>query len=182
MSVKALDLFQAFNDNALPTTGGYIVSSFFDVHSKYARYEIVSYSGVKNIFQSEDGLTFQSDGKKIYILAEPPTYPKKFIEPYVRDKAELIPHRFSELHIQVAHNQTKVMFSKEPVNSYSSFTILRPTSINFALVFFPAPDLAQTMTLFFSKTLNREAGVPQADAEKIAAAITGCLAKLAFTF
>lgn len=182
MSVKALDLFQAYKENSLPREGGYIVSSFMDGNSKYTRYEIVSYSGVKNIFASEEGLTFQSDGKKIYILAEPPTYPKKFIEPYVRDKSELIPHRFNELHIKTAHNQTKVMFSKEPVQSYSSFTILKPNSINFALVFFPAPDLAQTMTLFFAKTLNREAGVPQQDAEPIAKDIAACLSKLAFTF
>lgn len=182
MPVKALDLFQAFQENTLPRDGGYIVSSFFDAHSTYSRYEIVSYSGVKNIFLAEDGLTFQSDGKKIYILVEPPSYPKKFIEPYVRDRGELIPHRFSELIIQTAHNQTKVMFSKEPVPSYSAFTILKPTSVNFALVFFPAPDLEQTMTIFFAKTLNREAGVPQNDSEPISKAITANLSKMRFSF
>ena len=128
---KALDLFQAYNSGSLPTEGGYIISTFFDVNSNYARYELVSYNAVKNIYLSEEGLSFQSDGKKIYVLVEPPSYSKKHIEPIHRDKSEVVPHRFKELDIITAHNQIKVMISKEPVPSYSSFTVLKPTGINF---------------------------------------------------
>jgi hypothetical protein len=182
MSAKALDLFQAFQENTLPLEGGYIVSSFFDSNSTYSRYEVVSYSGVKNVFASEEGLTFQSDGKKLFILVEPSSYPRKQLEPVYRDKNESIPHRYKELTIFTCKDQTKVMVSNEPVQSYSAFTILRPTSINFALVFFPAPDILDTMEFFFQKTLNREAGVPQINANSAAKTISQGIAKLLENF
>lgn len=171
MAAKALDLFQAYSENKLPREGGYIVSSFFEVNSAYSRYEVVAYNGVKSIYQAEDGLTFQTDGNKLFILVEPANYPKKFIEPVSRDTKEAIPHRFNELDIYTAKNQTKVMVSKQPIMSYSSFTILKPTGINFALVFYNLPDIMDTLQFFFQETLNREAGVPKLDAKKAAAAV-----------
>jgi hypothetical protein len=67
MQPKALDLFQAFKSDSLPRDGGYIVSSFFDSTSSYSIYEIVSYDAVKSIHASDEGLTFQSDGLKLFI-------------------------------------------------------------------------------------------------------------------
>lgn len=168
MAAKALDLFQAYSENKLPKEGGYIVSSFFEANSAYSRYEVVAYNGVKSIYQSEEGLTFQTDGNKLFVLVEPSNYPKKFIEPVSRDTKESIPHRFSELDIFTAKNQTKVMVSKKPIMSYSSFTILKPTGINFSLVFYNLPDIMDTLQFFFQETLNREAGVPKSDAKKAA--------------
>lgn len=182
MSEKVQDLYQAFHGNSLPKEGGYIVSSFFDQTTSYSRYEIVSYSGVKNIFMAEEGLTFQSDGKKLYVLVEPPGYPKKHIEPIHRDKTEAIPHRYSELLVFTAKDQTKVMVSENPIMSYSSFTILKPTTVNFALVFYDRPDVVETMEFFFQKTLNREAGVSQVNSAAAAKTISGNLHKLSFTF
>lgn len=179
---KALDLFQAFTAGNYPKEGGYIVSTFFDTTSNYSRYEVVSFSAVKNLFMTEDGLTFQSDGKKLYVLVEPPTYPRKHIEPIHRDKTEVVPHRFKEMEIYTAHNQAKVMISKEPVPSYSSFTILKPTGINFSLVFFPGDHLPQTVEFFFENSLNREAGIPKVDAAKAAKMIMATIPKMAFTF
>jgi hypothetical protein len=40
--------------------------------------------------------------------------------------------------------------------------------MNFALLFYPLPDMLDTMKAFFEKTLNKEAGIPQVDAQKIA--------------
>jgi len=78
MAVKALDLFQAFSEGKLPKEGGYIVSAFFNEKSKYSIYEIVAYNGVKSIYATEEGLTFQTDGNKLFILVEPATYSKKY--------------------------------------------------------------------------------------------------------
>ena len=64
MAEKALDLFQAYNEGKLPKEGGYIVSSFFNNTSTYSIYEVVAYNGVKSIYASEEGLTFQTDGNK----------------------------------------------------------------------------------------------------------------------
>ena len=71
MPVRALDLFEAYAQNQLPKDEGYIVSSFFHDHSAYSIYEVVSYSGVKSIYVTENGITFQTNGKKLHILIEP---------------------------------------------------------------------------------------------------------------
>jgi hypothetical protein len=166
MPVKAMDLFEAYAQNELPKEEGYIVSSFFHASTAYAIYEVVSYSGVKSIYSSETGITFQTNGKKLYILIEPASYPYKATEPYLRVEKEQIPLRFNELEIITAKNQSRMIISKEPQTTLSSFTILKPTGINFALVFYRLPDLYDSLALFFEKTFNREAGIPQADAKK----------------
>jgi len=168
MAVKAMDLFDAYNKSMLPNEHGFIVSSFFSNSTAYSRYEIVSYNNVKSIYPNEDGLTFQSEGKKLHILVEPANYPHKAEEPYIRKNIEKIPHRFSELELHTAKNQTKIYYGKEAVMSYTSFTVMRPTGVNFAFVFFDLPDVFDSMVMFFEQTLNKEAGVPMSDAKKVA--------------
>jgi hypothetical protein len=166
MAVKAMDLFEAYAQDQLPKDQGYVISSFFSNNSAYSIYEIVSYSGVKSIYLTETGLTFQTNGKKLHILIEPASYPNKAIEPYVRNANEQIPLRFSELEQIIAKNQSKILIAKKPIDSFSSFTILKPSGINFALVFYQLPDLFESLRLFFEKTFNKEAGIPQIDARK----------------
>jgi hypothetical protein len=175
MAVKAMDLFEAFNQNQLPKDEGYVISSFFNDNTAYSIYEIVSYSGVKTIYRSDTGLTFQTNGKKLHILVEPASYPNKSVEPYVRSNTEQIPRRFSELEQFTAKNQSKIMIARQPIDSFSSFTILKPSGMNFALVFYKLPDLFGTLRIFFEKTFNREAGIPQADAQKCARRVTEIL-------
>ena len=163
MPIRALDLFQAYSSNSLPKDGGFIVSSFLKETSSYSRYEVIAYSAVKNLYLSAEGLTFQSDGNKIYILVEPSNYAKKYIEPFRRDTEEHIPHRFNELDILITKNQTKVMVSKKPIMTYTSFTIVRPTGINFSFVFYRLPDILESTAAFFEKTLNSEAKIPKTD-------------------
>lgn len=177
MSAKALDLFQAYSQDKLPMEGGYIISSFFQPSSAYSRYEVVAYGGVKALYFSEDGLTFQSDGNKLFILSEPTNYDNKHLEPFRRDKKHQVPHRFSELEILTGKNQTKVMISKDPIVTYSAFTILRPTGLNFAFIFYNLPDVLDTIEQFFEKTLNQEANFPQADSARAASLIKKGLEK-----
>ena len=177
MSIKALDMFQAYASNSLPKDGGYIVSSFLKETSAYSRYEIIAYNTVKSLYLSSDGLTFQSDGNKLYVLVEPPNYAKKYVEPFRRDTEDHMPHRFSELEILITKNQSKVMISKKPIITYTSFTILKPTGINFAFVFFNLPDVLDSIESFFEKTLNSEAKVPTFDSKKAAKLITEGLRK-----
>jgi hypothetical protein len=166
MAVRAMDLFEAYSKDMLPKDQGYIVSSFFGDKSAYSIYEVVSYSGVKSIYPTEDGLTFQTSGKKLHILVEPASYAFKAVEPYVRNADDQIPLRFSELDILTAKNQSKLMVSKQPIESFGSFTILKPRGLNFSIVFFQLDDLFDSLELFFEKTFNKEAGIPMADAKK----------------
>ena len=175
MAAKALDLFQAYSQEKLPREGGFIVSSFFDENSTYSRYEVVAYATVKDIYLGESGLTFQTDGNKLFILVEPANYSRKHLEPVSRITNEQIPHRFSELDIHVSKNQAKVMISKEPIITYTSFTILKPTGVNFALIFYNLEDVYETLEYFFAQTLHKEASIPSPDAKQVARIVSAGL-------
>ncbi|GHT67221.1 hypothetical protein FACS1894110_12310 [Spirochaetia bacterium] len=177
MAIKALDLFDAFNQNKLPKGQAYLVSSFVNDHTGYTRYEIISYSGVKAIYPEGDGLTFQSQGKKMHILVEPASYPHKGIEPYLRSGDEQIPLRFKELEIFTSRNQIKTLIAKQPIESLSSFTVTKPRGFNISFVFFNNPDIYATMALFFEKSFNQDAAIPQADAKKTAREVVTLIQK-----
>jgi len=178
MAEKAMDLFEAYNQDKLPKDHAYIVSSFINGKTGYSIYEVISYSGVKDIYPDGDGLTFQSQGKKMHMLIEPPTYPKKATEPYLRDKEDRIPLRFMDLELITAKNQSKIFIGKKPKESLTSFTVARPEGLNISFLFFDAPDLYDTLAMFFEKTFNKDAKVPQADAKKAAKMIVGVIEKL----
>ncbi len=127
---------------------------------------MVAYSGVKSIYLTDEGLTFQTDGNKLFVLAEPPSYAQKHLEPFRRTAKEQIPLRFAELDILTTRNQTKVMVSKSPLMTYGSFTILKPSGINFSFIFYNLPDVFDTIAKFFAATLNKEAACPKAEADK----------------
>ena len=168
MTVKAMDLFDAYNKDMLPKDQAYIVSSFINSSKGYSKYEVISYSGVKAIYPEGSALTFQSQGKKMHMLIEPSTYPNKAIEPYLRETEDQIPLRFSELKVITAKNQTKIYIAKKPIESLSSFTVAKPSGFDLSFLFYDVPDLFDTMIKFFEQTLNKDAGIPLSDAKKVA--------------
>ena len=167
-TVKAMDLFEAYAKQKLPMDQGYIVSSFFKEDSAYSIYEIVSYATLKDIYLTGNGLTFQTNGKKLFLFVEPENYSHKSMEPYCRERDFQVPLRFKDSNIITAKNQSKVIFSKEPQEALSAFTIVKPTGVNFAFLFYPLPDVFKSIELFFEQTLNKEAGVPLRDAKEFA--------------
>jgi len=177
--VKFRNLFEAYNQQKLPFAQGYIVSSFFKESSSYSIIEIVSYAAVKEIYNTAEGLTFVTGGKKLYVLVEPDTYHFKPVEPVSRSKTdgEYIPKRFSELEIIIAKNQTKIMVAKEPIETFGSFTIIQPRGINFSIVFYEQPDVINTLGTFLQLTLNRQRKIPEADAKKAAKIITDTITR-----
>jgi len=168
MAEKAMDLFDAYKQDKLPKDQAYIVSSFINNNTGYTIYEVISYSGVKAIYPEGEGLTFQSSGKKMHILIEPASYPKKATEPYLRDKVEQIPLRFKELNLITCKNQIKIYMAKKPIESLSSFTVARPKGLNICFLFYNAGEVYKTLSKFFEQTFNKDAAVPQSDAKKAA--------------
>jgi hypothetical protein len=112
------------------------------------------------------------------MLIDPPSYPKKAIEPYLRDKDEKIPLRFSELSLITAKNQTKIYIAKKPKESISSFTVAKPEGLNISFVFYRADDVYQTLAKFFEQTFNKDAKIPQSDAKKAAKETLAVIEKL----
>lgn len=162
-----MELYEAYEKNMLPKDEGYVVSAFYLPDSPYSILEVISYSEVKNFFASNDSLTFQSNGKKIYILVEPSSYNHKSQEPYVRPSKYQIPLRFNDLNIYTCKNQYKVMYNKEPQMMMTSFTVLKPTGHNFSLIVFQQDDIQKTLAKLFQSALHNESNVPLNDSKVI---------------
>jgi hypothetical protein len=174
---KVLSLFEAYSSDRLPRDQGYIISSFINGNTGYSIYEIISYSGVKAIYPDGSGLTFQSQGKKLHALIEPPSYSHKSIEPYLRDKAEQIPLRFKEVDKIISKNQSTLYWAKNPIESLSSFTVARPTGFNISFIFYNRQDIYTTLSKFFEQSFTNDAGLPMTDARKGAEEITAVVKK-----
>lgn len=166
------ELFGAYARNELPTDGGYIISTFFDESSTYTKYEVTSYNNVKDIYASDEGLTFQADGQKIFVLVEPASYSKKHIEPTHRSGLERIPYRLKEVDVYTTGRQDKIMVGKEPVMTYTSFTVLKTQGNNFSYIFFKSDDLKKAIHEFFAKSLREDARIPRSDSQNAADLIT----------
>jgi hypothetical protein len=69
------------------------------------------------------------------------------------------------------------MVSKTPMLTYGSFTILKPSGINFSFIFYNLPDVMETVAKFFAATLNKEAAVPKSEAEKASKLVVAGLGK-----
>ncbi|MDR2144364.1 MAG: hypothetical protein LBP29_08350 [Treponema sp.] len=174
---KVLSLFDAYSSDRLPKDQGYIISSFINGNTGYSIYEVISYSGVKAIYPEGTGLTFQSQGKKLHVLIEPPSYPHKSIEPYLRDKTEQIPLRFKEVGKITSKNQSSLYWAKKPIESLSSFTVARPVGFNVSFVFYNRQDIYTTLAKFFEQSFTNDAGLPMSDARKGAEEITTVVKK-----
>ncbi len=172
------DLFKAYMASELPTDGGLIITSFFDEETTYTKYEVTSYNNVKDIYRNEEGIVFQADGYKQFVVVEPASYSRKHMEPAMRDRGHAIPYRFKEVDSLVSKRQDRIMLGKEPVITYTSFTILQPVGENFAYVVYKEPDILQTIESFFAKSLWQDARVPKTDAEKVAKTIAQSLHKI----
>ena len=179
--IKLMDLFDAYLQEKLPRENGYIVSAFFSPNSAYSIYEVVSYSGVKEIRFTGTGLEFVTGGKKLSILVEPASYSMKHVEPVSRRIGERIEKRYSELEIITAKNQSKIMIAKEPNETYGTFTILKPTGINFSRVLYNLDDVYETLKILFEVSFNKEALIPQSDA-KIAATLIARIVEKTMSF
>ena len=165
------ELFELYGKGEFPMNGGYILSVFFSEQSMYSRFEMISYSNVKDIFPSDEGLTFQADGQKIFWVVEPSNYISKATEPTYRSDNEKIPYRFKELVVHTTNRQDRVLIGNKPVHSFTNFTVMKPQDRSFSVVFFMADDIVETVQNYLFKFMYEEAGVPRSDAKGIVADI-----------
>jgi hypothetical protein len=164
---RVTELFDSYSKGEFPMNGGYIVSAFFQDQSMYAKYEMTSYSNVKDIYLADEGITFQADGQKIFWLVEPSTYTAKATDPTYRNDYEKIPYRMNEVEIFPTKRQDRVLIGKKPVYAFTSFTIMKSQGQNYSYVFFMGDDILATMENYFKKSLYDEANVPRLDAQNV---------------
>ncbi|MDC7220871.1 MAG: transposase [Spirochaetales bacterium] len=159
------DLFEAYKDGSLPQDGGYVVSVFFDENSNYTRFEAISYGNVKDIYLTEEGITFQADGRKLFVLYEPLSYIQKGIDPCYRDDFHRIPYRFKELERHVTKRQDRIYVAKEAVETYTSFTVLNETGYNESYVIYQGDDAGEMVGNFVLMTLWKNMRIAKGDAQ-----------------
>ena len=99
MALKWIDLFEGLMQEKIPfEENGYILKATFDHESSnYAVMELIAFKNVKNVAISESGVTFYSDGYKIFVAYEPVGYRFRYQEPYLRDGIYQFPARFNEV-------------------------------------------------------------------------------------
>ncbi len=175
---KFLPTFDAYKAGKLPNQQGFILSIFYHHSSTFTRYELVSFGNVKDIYQSDEGLVFQAEGRKLYILVEPAGWPNKHIEPAYRSDSERIPYRFKEVIAFTTNRQDKVYIGRDPVVTYTSFTVVNPTGHDVSYVFYPIDDVKATMLEFLRLSLWKQARVPQSDARRLLEPIGGVIDKI----
>ena len=164
---NAKELFPAYQAGELPKKNGYVVSTFYHDHSNYTRYELISFDNVKDIYVGDDGLTFQAEGRKIYVLVEPAGWPNNHIEPAYRSDSERIPYRLKELIDYRTRRQDNVYVGREPVITYGSFTIMKPRGQDSSYIFYPVEDVRKNIIEYFRLSLWKQARVPQGDVREV---------------
>ena len=160
---KATSLSKAYESGSIPDGGGFIVSAFFVANSTYSIFEITAYRNVKDIFKSEDGLNFRTDGNRTHLMVEPASHPKKHIEPVNREVGRSIPYRFNEMEILTGRNSEKIMIPNEPVMLYSSFTVVDHGGESYAFVFHPTKDVYIAIKKFLVDSLYNDSNLAKND-------------------
>jgi len=179
---KIMDLFEAYSSDELPRDGGYIITELLDDSSRYARYEVISYGNVKDIHQIDEGIMFQADGRKLFVLFEPLNYSAKHVEPTFRDEKHRIPYRLNELEVFATKRQEKLMIAKEPVETYSSFTIANETGFQSSYIVYKEESTARTILGFFEQSLWKTLSISRTDARNACEIITIPLNKVMIPF
>ncbi len=152
----ATALIKAYMTESIPSDGGFIITAFFNPGSSYSIYEITAYRNVKDIFRTEDGVTFKTDGNRTHILVEPSSFTKKYVEPVNREAGFSIPYRFAEMTTLTGPKSEKIMIPHNPIMLYSSFTILEKKGDYFSYIFHPTKDVYVAMKKFIADTLYND--------------------------
>lgn len=175
---EAKELFTAYQTGDFPKEHGYIVSTFYHDTSTYTRYELISFDNVKDIYTGDGGLTFQAEGRKIYVLVEPAGWPDHHTEPAYRPEGDRIPYRRKELIDYMTRRQDHVLIGREPVVTYSAFTVLKPTGQDAAYIFYPTDEVRQNILEYFRISLWKQARVPQSDVRELLKSIDEAFDKI----
>ncbi|RKX78248.1 MAG: transposase [Spirochaetes bacterium] len=179
---KIMDLFEAYSSSEMPRDGGFIITELLDDSSRYARYEVISYGNVKDIYLIDEGIMFQADGRKLFVLFEPLNYSAKHVEPAFRDESHRIPYRLNELDVFNTKRQEKLMIAREPVETYSSFTIANETGFNTSYVVYKEESTARTILGFFEQSFWKTLNISRTDAKNACEIIASPLEKVMIPF
>ncbi len=161
----AVDLYQGLTDESIPLHGGggFIFNARFATDSNYAIFETITFRNVRNIVMTDQGVTFYSDGNRVFVLYEPKNYVRRHIEPYLREDKERIPQRFSESLVYSLPGGDRLLFSRKPYFSRGSFTVENPEAGAIVQYFYDRPDAERHIATQLGEILHRDFGILQRD-------------------
>ena len=167
-----IDLFDGLMKGDVQNgAGGYIFGIHFAPHGAYAILQITGFENVKNILQSGEGVTFQSDGYQVFVVMEPKTYTHRYMEPYLREDGYRIPLRWNELETLELPNKSRILVCLKPYISYGSFTIDIPESGSFVDYFYGGEDVDKNLLDFIGQLLFKDFAVPRKNVRTVQASI-----------
>ncbi len=175
---KIMELHEAHQAGELPRDKGYVITENLSESTRYSRYEVISYRNVKDIYAVEEGIQFQADGKKLYLLFEPLNYNAKHLEPVYRDDSHRIPIRQNELEVYSTRRQEKIMVAKEPIITYTSFTIANQTGLHSSYIVYHDESSIRTILGFFEQSFWKTLSIGRIDARNACELISGPLEAL----
>lgn len=159
---KIIELFEGLSEGVIPFDGtGYILNTQFARDSNYTKIEIIAFKNVKNILPTGDGVIFQSDGYKTFLIYEPKTYQRRFLEPYLREDREKVPLRWNEVEVINLANHDRIILSKAPYLSYGSFTVDKPESGSFVYYIYQDDNVYEGIETFIGNILHKDLKVPK---------------------
>ena len=164
----ALHLFDAFKQNRLPKYGGFIVGIRFDEQTGYAVIEIIGYENLQDLYPDGDSLVFKSVGCKLFAIVEPARYYLKSVEPVNRPSEQMVPYRFSELLNITTKRFQSILIGRKPVFMPTSFSVLKPTGEDIAVLFYDIADVYANIQDFLIMILRDRLNVPIPDSRKAA--------------
>ncbi|HET7838290.1 MAG TPA: hypothetical protein VFL04_00925 [Rectinemataceae bacterium] len=162
----ASHLFDAYSQGKLPKYGGFIVCIRFAEELGYSIVEIIGYENLQDIYPDGEGLVFKSVGCKLYAIVEPPNYLLKGVEPVNRPMEQAVPYRFNEL-LKITTKRFQTLYvGRKPVFMPTSFSVLKPTGEDLAVLFYDIADVYSNIQDFLIMLFRDRMQIPVPDSRK----------------
>jgi len=175
---KAIDMFQAYTENKIPEDRGIIVQGFFEQDLPYFSFELTLYTGAKALYLGDEGITFQANALRFFVIVEPPGYSQKECAPPARTLKKPVPLHFNELTRHELPNGALIYDHPDPVRVYGLFFIDKPTGSDFVFIFPYSPDVFVVLSRFLEGTWREECGIPEKEASAMAGRTVSEIKKL----
>lgn len=189
---KAMFLLESYRKGILPEVdGGFI----FTINAPDRddsrrvldpfRLEMISYSGMRSIHESSDGLRFYSLGRKTFALIEPTAYPHAHVDPAFRSSQSTahMPFRLKECtEWMTGNNRYRILMPTAPVDFADAFTVEFPGKGDVCIIYFAFDtDIHGVVLPYIEKHLRnvvqRVVGISTAESERVCSAYMANVAK-----
>jgi len=169
---KSINLIDAYVNNKLPRSGGYIITSVYNKDHPDTRYEVIFYNDAKTILYRKDGLQFYSNGERLLISVVSNASTELEINYYKSHYDEYIPKKYWNIPKVIStSNQRNIIVPKFSDKIDCSFLIYYQNDNITSTFFYQLPDVYKTIKKYFEDLLIKQDNIPQNETKKAAGII-----------